>query len=78
MDAQVPPDLLSTRPTVKLLWVFIKYKQRATQRELVSATGLDRDTVRDALETLADFGYVERDGRACCDLRQRAWEYREA
>lgn len=72
------PDEIRPEPTsVKLIWYLLRQKDEATQRELRAASGLDRDTVAEALRRLRNHGYADPQGRPSTDLRTRRWQYRD-
>ena len=66
------PDLGDFPPSAKLVYFTLEYEGPLTQKELVNETELASRTVRSALSTLTDAGYVSEE-LYLADLRQRKY-----
>ena len=66
------PQLGDFPPSAKLVYLTLEYEGSLTQKELVHETELASRTVRSALSTLTDAGYVSEE-LYLEDLRQRKY-----
>jgi DNA-binding MarR family transcriptional regulator len=59
MTDQLPPTAEDLPPTPRLVWLFLRQTDEATQPEIAERTRTPQRTVRKALRELRDRGIVE-------------------
>ena len=70
----VPDEIANDPPGVKLVWILLAAEEVTSQSDLRKRSGLDRDTVRDALHRLEGVGLAAELGIEPTDLRTTRWE----